>query len=387
MSKKTENKYETREQRAKKRRVKRITKTVFWVLVIGIAVWFFAFGNNGLSISGINNFFIETFNTSGADEVASLNGTIIRDVKMMDSDVLVLSDIGVLVMTKSGRESLALQHGCTDPAVDVCDGRFIVFDRGGTNFTVYSKLGVQYEGVSPFTITDAAVASNGNFALVTSSKSYHNEVHYYSSDGTEKYSWYSADNYIYNITMKENGKSFSALGMSTANGETTSYLFVFDPSKEEEPIKTSLNDSMFVSVSYKGSNISVIGQQYVYTVGTDGVIKNWVDFGDMTLEGYTETESETYVVLNKYGVGREYVIKSIDDDGVEEDSAEKEMDFRDIRESSSGIMILSSHDATLYASDLDVKKTVDINTECSYACSTGKYIYLFGVGNITKIVI
>lgn len=378
-------KHETREQRARKRRTKRIVKAAFWILIIGVAVWFFAFGNNSFSLSGVKDFFVETFNKSGADEVATLNGTSIRDVKMLDSDVLVVSDIGVLVMTKSGRESLAVQHGCTDPSVKAAGGRFIVFDRGGTNYSVYTKLGVQHEGVAPYTITDAAIAENGSFALVTSSKSYHNEVHYFAPDGTEKYTWYSADNYIYGIALKKNGKSMAALGMSTADGETTSYLFVFDPSKEEEPVKASLNDSIFYSVSYKGSDITVIGQKYVYTLDSKGTIQEWVGFDEMALEGYVNTDSETYLVLNKYGVGRDYVIKVINGSGKEKASAEKEMDFRDIRESSSGVTVLSSHDVTLYSTDLDVKKNIEISTESQYACSTGKYMFLFGVGSITKV--
>ena len=214
MKRKTDARELTRDEKNRIRRRKRILKTVFWIAVLGVAAWFFLVGNDVISFKGIKNFFIETFTSGKDDKVAPLNGTSVEDVKLMGSDMLVVSDIGVMLMSGSGRELLTAQHGCAKPSAVACGDRFLVFDRGGVRWELYSKDGLIRSGAAPYDITDAAVASNGSMALVTTSKSYHNEVHYFDSDGAETYVWYSADNYIYKVGMKSNGKMLTALGMS-----------------------------------------------------------------------------------------------------------------------------------------------------------------------------
>lgn len=374
---------ESRKQRAKKRRRSRIIKTVFWVTILGLTAWFLFFGSKVSLFAEIKSFFSELFKPSTGVE-ATLNGTTVEDVRLLDSDVLVLSDTGAMVINRNGTEALSVQHGCTDPATVSCGGRFMVFDRNGTRWELYGNQGLIREGTAEYPIIDAAVSSNGSFVLVTSSKSYHNEVHYCDRDGEEKYVWYSADNYIYKAGIKENGKEFALLGMNSEGGTPSSVAFIFEPSSKKEPVKVPLGGNIFYYVSYKGSNITLIGQTQTLTLDDDGDTKNIFDYGGMALEGYANTSDRTYLVLNKYGVGREYKLAAVNASGKGVADAELEADVRCITAGRSGVTVLGSHEVYLYSSGLDLKHEAETISDASYACTSGDSIFVFGVGSIIR---
>ncbi|MBO4583635.1 MAG: hypothetical protein J5756_01065 [Clostridia bacterium] len=377
----------TREEKAKKRRRKRILKAVFWIAVLGVAAWFFLFGNDVISFRGIKNFFIETFTTTKDDQVATLNGTSVIDVRLMGSDVLVLSDIGVMLMSGSGRELLTAQHGCASPAVVSCGDRFLVFDRGGARWELYSKDGLMREGAAEYDIIDAAVASNGAMALVTSSKSYHNEVHYYDSDGAETYVWYSADNYIYKVGMRYNGKAFTALGMSSDGGESAVIAFMFDPRSKNEPFRAQLGGNIFYYVSYKGSNVTLIGAESAVTLNDEGETENTYDYEGMALKGYSATDDRTVLVFSKYGVGRDHTVVSLDSDGELYASADVSVDFRSVSAGKSGVTLLGSHEVFVFSKKLEQESESETSADGSFACISGDNVFVFGVGSITKIAV
>lgn len=369
----------------KKKRRKRIIKTVFWIAILGIAAWFFLFGNDVVSFKGIKNFFAEIFSSGNSDQVAALNGTSVEDVRLMGSDVLVVSDIGVMLMSGSGREMLAVQHGCAKPAVAACGDRFLVFDRGGVRWELYSKDGLIRSGAASYEIIDADVASNGAMALVTSSKSYHNEVHYYDSDGAETYVWYSADNYIYKVGMKSNGKAMTALGMNSDGGETSVTAFIFDPRSKNEPVKALLSGNNFYYVSYKGSNVALIGSDNVLTLDGDGSVVYDYSYGGMALAGYANTSDRTVLVLSKYGVGRDHVVVALDDDGEEEAKTDISVDFRCVSAGKSGVAVLGSHEAFVFSKRLQQENVAETSADGSIVCLSGDTVFVFGVGSIYKI--
>lgn len=385
MKRKTDARELTRDEKNRIRRRKRILKTVFWIAVLGVAAWFFLFGNDVISFKGIKNFFIETFTSGKDDKVAPLNGTSVEDVKLMGSDMLVVSDIGVMLMSGSGRELLTAQHGCAKPSAVACGDRFLVFDRGGVRWELYSKDGLIRSGAAPYDITDAAVASNGSMALVTTSKSYHNEVHYFDSDGAETYVWYSADNYIYKVGMKSNGKMLTALGMSAESGESSVTAFLFEPSSKAEPLRVPLGGNNFYYVSYKGSNATIIGDSSAVTLNDEGGTEATFDYGGMSLRGYANTSDRTVLVFSKYGVGREHVIVSVDDDGEEYARAELSVDFRCVSAGKSGVAVLGSHEVTVFSKKLEQEAVAETSADGSCACVSGDNVFVFGVGSISKI--
>ena len=379
------NKTQSREQRAKKRRKSRIIKSIFWVAVLGIAAWFFLFGNDVFSFSGIKQYFSEVFTGSAADGVAELNGTSVKDVHILGSDMLVLSDVGAMLMSKSGGESLAVQHGCTDPAISSSGNRFIIFDRGGNRFEVYNKLGLRHEGVTEYPIIDAAIASDGQYVLITGSKSYHNEVHYYNVEGEEKYTWYSAENYVYKAAVKSNGKSFAVLGMNTDSGEIYSYAFIFDPSSKAEPIKVEVGGNICYTLSYKGSDLTVIGKTAAYCVSLSGEIKNSYEYGEKELKGYTDMGKRSVLVFSKYGVGREHTLVILDSAVKEKRAADLQVDFRSVTANEKNITVLGSHEVYVYSKSLGLKGSAEISADGTYACTIGKNIFVFSVGSISKL--
>lgn len=374
---------ENRRQRAKKRRRTRIIKSVFWITILGLTAWFLFFGSKFSLFSEIKGFFSGLFKPSSGVE-ATLNGTSVEDVRLLDSDVLVLSDIGAMVINRNGTEALSVQHGCADPATASCGDFFIVFERNGTRWELYGTQGLIREGTADFPIIDAAVASNGSVVLVTSSKSYHNEVHYFDRNGEEKYAWYSADNYIYKAGIKSNGKEFTLLGMNSDSGTQSSSAFVFAPGSKEEPIKVSLGGNIFYYISYKGSNITLIGKTQTLTINDDGETENVFDYGGMVLEGYANTSNCTYLVLNKYGVGREHKLAALNASGKGVADAELDEDVRCITAGRSGVTVLGSHEVYIYSSDLDLKHKEDTISDASFACTSGDSIFVFGVGSIIR---
>ena len=380
----TMDREKSREQRAKRRRRRRIIKSVFWVAVLGVAAWFFLFGNDMISFSGIKRYFSEVFTSGGSTSLAVLNGTSVQDVHMLGNDMVVISDIGGQVLNKNGGEVITFQHGCTNPAVASDGNRFLVFDRDGTRYEVYNKNGLIHEGTTEYPIIDAAIASNGSYVIVSGSKSYHNEAHFYKASGEETYVWYSADNYIYKTAIKGDGKRFAVLGMNANGGEVSSYAFLFEPSSKGEPIKVPLNENICYAASYKGNRLTVIGKSSAYSISADGAVKNTYAYGERELEGYTDTDSKSILVFSKYGVGREHTVVILDSSVKEKKTADVALDFRCVTVNGKNITVLGSHEVCVYSTSLSLKHTEPISADGTYAYTIGKNIFVFGVGNISK---
>lgn len=372
------------EKKVKKRRGGRAIKSIFWIAVLAVAAWVFLFGNDVVSFSGIKNFFREIFTSAEKTETAALNGAYVEDVKPFRSGVLTLSDVGVTVLNKNGKEMLSAQHGCASPAAVCCGDRFLVFDRGGTRWELFGAGGSVRGGVAPYKIIDAAVSSGGSIALVTASKSYHNEVHYYDDDGAEKYIWYSADNYIYKVGMRENGKAFVLLGVNSSGGESESYAFFFDPRSEKEPVRAELGCNIFYYVSYKGNDVTLIGEAETLALDAAGATKSAFAYDGMQLLGYANTKSMTYLVFSRYGVGRALKLVALKPSGEQAAEAELSADFRCITAGESGVTVLGSHEVYVYSSKLRQKHIAETISDGSYACSVGGSVFVFGAGSIIR---
>ena len=93
------------------------------------------------------------------------------------------------------------------------------------------------------------------------------------------------------------------------------------------------------------------------------------------------------LALSKYGVGRDYVIVSLDDDGEEAAKADVSVDFRCISAGKSGVAVLGSHEVTVFSKKLQQEAVAETSADGSFACISGDNVFVFGVGSISKVSI
>ena len=70
---------------------------------------------------------------------------LVRDMRMLGPDVLLLTDEAVTVLDSSGREVSRMPHAYKRPAMDLRAGRLIVYDRGGRKLRLQNRTKILLE--------------------------------------------------------------------------------------------------------------------------------------------------------------------------------------------------------------------------------------------------
>jgi hypothetical protein len=139
----------------------------------------------------------------------------------------VLGEKDIAIVSETGRESYRGQHGFAIANMTASQNRVCAYSRRGRAYTIYSREGIYYEGVTEADIQFAHLSDGGWLALCTASRSRY-ELTLYSPAMTGDYSfrWSSAGDIPLRAAFW--GNHTLALGCVSPNGGAmggTIYIF------------------------------------------------------------------------------------------------------------------------------------------------------------------
>lgn len=198
------------------------------------------------------------------------------DFKGMGDNSAVLSKTSFLILSSAGKELAHRQHGFSNPIMKVNKRKALIYDSGGHDIKIESRV----KTLAPFKfdnkILTAAIGADNTVAVVTDSNTYIAEMtvfrqDFFSDNYTEIYKWYSWDLYIVDVAVAPDGKSAAVAAVSTDLGEIKSVVLVFDFNKSKPIGRKEYPGTLLLSVCYTGRNtIAVIGDNLASTISTDG---------------------------------------------------------------------------------------------------------------------
>lgn len=114
-----------------------------------------------------------------------INGGAQYQLSCSNENVIVMSDSYIYFYNEEGGELKRRQHALTNAVMEAANGRALLFESGGTEFSVEDRSGVLYTNKIDKNIMFARLSKEGYTAVVTTSDNYDCEIFVYDRRGKE----------------------------------------------------------------------------------------------------------------------------------------------------------------------------------------------------------
>lgn len=213
----------------------------------------------------------------------------------------VLNNTFFEVYNEKGKLMQAVSHGLSNPQLEVSEARFLLFDRD--RYTVktykYSTELSSMEFKNP--IISADISRSGAYAVVTGADSYLGSVYVYNKNNDLIFSWNSANSYISDVAVADNGKSIAVSLFNAKDGAYSSTINVFNL-KSATPVQVYKVDGLITA-------LKSVNKNYFLAHGIDkAVAVPWKDDNmlDLHLNGVVRYTDIADNGISAIAYGREY---------------------------------------------------------------------------------
>ena len=286
----------------KKSLLPRIIFTVLFVIAVFVMLFFATKIFGEVPLSKATDAFTE-LRTKAGEFPYTVDADTVEDVISFGSGVALLKKDSVDVLSKSGKLLLTVKHKYVNASLEVRNGRAILFDRGGSRYTVLSRTAVlmpekQIDG----TILDASVSPDGKHALAVSTGNAKSVFTVFDTSFDEYFKWKCVSEYITDIDFTGNGNKVALSLTGVKNAAPYSKVTVFDLDEEDPVMTADFDGTMLFSVSARRSSVIAVSNDYIGTVTKDGERLNEKAFGGNTMKNFCfEENGRSASLLMSYG--------------------------------------------------------------------------------------
>ncbi len=241
--------------------------------------------------------------TEAGEYPFEIDADTVEDVVPFGSGVALLKKDSVDILSKSGKLLQSVKHKYVNAALEVRNGRAILFDRGGSRYMVLSKTQMlsdekQADGV----ILDAGMSPDGKHALAVTTGNAKSVLSVYDTSFEEYFKWKCVSEYITDIDFTRNGSRVSVSLTGVKNATPYSKVLLFDFKEKEPVLKADYDGVMAFAVSARRSSVVVASDDYIGTVKKNGEKLNEKTFGGDTMKNFCfEENGRSAVLLISYG--------------------------------------------------------------------------------------
>ncbi len=263
---------------------------------------------------------------------------------------LILNNTYFEVYNKDGKLINAASHGMFEPELKVSEARFLLFDRDRYSVKVYNYSNELYERTFEKNIYCADIGRDGTFAVVTSSDTHNNTVSVFNKNNEQVYTWNSADNYIVDVAVSNDGDSIALCLVDALSGSFVSKVYILEYDSATPVWKAEINTFVSSITSVNEKYFLLTGVDAAYTVDWEG------GYREHEISGVVRCYNTDITKNCVYAFGREdnehdNSIVIIGEDGSKYSEFEFSAPISDIAVNGEKIAVLSSD--TVYVYDLD----------------------------------
>ncbi len=194
------------------------------LLLVSVIVLFEVFTTGAFEY--INNSFTLIGNGSGYPIDISSDGLL--NVISKDNYYITVTANSVNGYNKGGKELFNYQHGFEMPVVKTSPSRFLLFNQGGTDYSVCNLKSNLHTGSTDNGILGAYICRNGNYVIATLSNSYASELTVYNERHSIIYQWFCADYTINDVVLSADGSKLAVSAFTSHDGALISKIFILE---------------------------------------------------------------------------------------------------------------------------------------------------------------
>lgn len=319
----------------------RKTRAVFGVTLLTLCAVVFVAGFGLFSDSEFGTAFRTTFQKSTQYPVA-LSGELVRQMEPAGWNVVLMNNSDLLVYNNKGLKTLDVGHNYSTPVLKASGERILLYDQGGTRFVVASPTRELFTGVSVSAIHAGDVASNGNFAIATSSSKSASEVKVYNESGSEIFTWPSS-NMVVSLALSPDGKQAAVCLLGAQDGHIVTTVALLDLQNPRLLFRTEFAEEFGYDVSFKQSSLCLITDRSVKTIDKSGKEKASFDFEGKQIVRFADGgQDNTVLVLGSSRYLRMNEIVTLDDRSRQIASLPVENELSMLRADSSGFYLMEN---------------------------------------------
>ena len=201
------------------------------------------------------------------------------------------------VFTATGRQTLSQTLQYRAP-VAVGTGKYLlVYEQGGTKYSVYNSYTRLYTGVSDYPIYGATVSDAGSFALISRSEQYNSVVSLYSNNFA-LINRYNRNGYVTCAALNEKGTRLALLTSTVSGGLFSTTLTMHVPKEDGEGTVAKLGTSIGLSCAFtKSGEVSALLGDGLYFISEKGELKGSYPFSGSEIVCAELSEDGASVVL------------------------------------------------------------------------------------------
>lgn len=214
----------------------------------------------------------------------------------------VAGNSSVTVFTASGRQVISQSVQYASP-VAVGSGKYLlVYDAGGTQYSLYNSYAQVWTGKSANPIRGAAVSESGAYLLLSSSDSFPSEMEFYDDD-FDRVGYFTLDSYVTDVAINRKGTVFAFLTTSVENGSFATSLRIYETGRSEPIATPSLGDRLGVSCAFTDSgNLSVISGDGVRFLSSRGALLETFLLDGKQIQSADQTGDGCALILKDSGI-------------------------------------------------------------------------------------
>ncbi len=257
----------------KKRMIRRIiTYSIVFLIILTVVVL------NILSPTGLVEAIRNKISASGKGSfpvnVYSVNPEYMSNYNGITA---ILNDSYFELYNPKGKLINAVSHGMSSPNLECSEARYLIFDRERYKVSVLNYSNELFSREFDKTIISADIGRNGTYAVVTDSDTYQNTVYVFNKNNESVFTWNSAQYYITDVAVADNGKNICVSLINSKDGSFESYLYVLD-FKSATPKYRYVFDDLVSSVTSCGKEYLLVnGFDRAYSIPWNGGAERRLD--------------------------------------------------------------------------------------------------------------
>ncbi|MBE6599572.1 MAG: hypothetical protein E7638_09035 [Ruminococcaceae bacterium] len=221
---------------------------------------------------------------------------------------------GVTLYDSTGLRLFKEQLSCTSPVLVPSEKYLLLYDRGGTGYSVYNSITKVISRSTERKIADGAISDSGAFILVTRSNDTKYVVEYFSSILTNTMKIYK-DNYVMDTALSKDGKTIVVCSAVPSQTDLDCEIALYHSDDKEFIHTVTIPHTMPLSVHFGESGFTVLCDSGLYFYDEAGTELSSYGLTGMTLE-YADL-SDRYTILTgcENALGSEHRVLVFEADG------------------------------------------------------------------------
>lgn len=225
-----------------------------------------------------------------------INGGAQYQLRCSDENVIVMSDAYIYFYNEEGGEIKRRQHALTNAVMEAENGRALLYESGGTEFSVEDRAGVLYTNKLEKNIMFARLSKEGYTAVVTTSDNYDCEIVVYDRRGTKIYGRKCIER-VNDISFTDGSKGCIISYFYAENGTLVTSVQEASFTENKEKWNSPGLDTLGLNVYNFDAGAFVLGIDACGYVDKSGQISSFYRYeGD--LAGGASSSGESAVIIN-----------------------------------------------------------------------------------------